>query len=108
MTHSRSRKPPSAPQKSEKQIASEYLGDFQVEGSRGYRLVKSICPEENLDRKGLMNLAILFSSATGVEFTRSYQRLRPLVIKFLDDNYDTFAVFAPMIRVEVVNNKKQD
>jgi hypothetical protein len=105
MTHSRSRKPASAPQKSEKQIASEYLGDFQVEGSRGYLLMKSIFPEENIDRISLRSLAIAFSLLTGVEFKRSYERLRPLMIKFLDDNYDTFAVFTPIIRVEVVNNQ---
>jgi hypothetical protein len=85
----------------EKQIANVRQGSFEAQGSRGAQLIAQICPID-LTRRSLYSLVSVLSALADVRFERDFGRRKDLLIKWVDDNYDALAPWAPFIQLEVV------
>jgi hypothetical protein len=86
--------------RSEKDIAREHLGNFQVENSRGWCFVESICPGKILTLKDLKLLGILCEHVTGIHFERDFQRKRALIYKWFDLHFDEIEPLAQIVHVD--------
>jgi hypothetical protein len=84
---------------SERDKAARLLGNFQYEGSRGDQFVQSLCPREQLTLDALKIIAWMCSEATGISFTKQYQRQKALVYLWLTEHYDSIAPLSGIVKV---------
>lgn len=84
----------------EAERAKLQLGDFKCEGSIGERFVINFVGYPPT-RLALISLAIAFSEVSGVPLNRDSYRLKPLLIKWFDDNHTKIAQFQDMIKLEM-------
>jgi hypothetical protein len=86
--------------RSEKDVANEHLGDFQVENSRGWCFVEAICPGKPLTLKDLKVIGILCEHLTGIHFERNFQRKRALIYKWFDRHFDEIEPLAQIVHLD--------
>jgi hypothetical protein len=84
---------------SEKEVADAHMGDFIVEKSRGWHLVRTIAKTEDLPFLELLRIAQILSIISNIRFPRDMQRRRGLIIKWIDDNIEMFIPYASIIDV---------
>lgn len=68
------------------------LNNFRINDNRPWNLIKSKFGRR-LTLNELFHLLILFQRVTGVESTRAVRRNKTLLLKFFDDNFNSFQTF---------------
>jgi hypothetical protein len=86
--------------RSEKDVARDHLGDFQVDHSRGLDLVEMMCPGTPLVLDSLKKLGFLCESLTGIRFERDFQRQRALIYKWFNDHYEELLPFVQVLHFD--------
>jgi hypothetical protein len=90
---------PSRTTTSERDIADFHLGDFNPELSRGMSLARMVLPEGELTRRLLFSWASLLAGISHLRLPRDSTRRRDLLIKWLDENYDTLEPFVHLFEL---------
>lgn len=93
---------------SEKVVAQNLLGDFEVKNSRGLAIIESIMGENTFDsisRNSLLSLTTVLSKLTQIPFPRNFSRRKALIVKWFDDNADELETAGKFVCVEFNHEK---
>jgi hypothetical protein len=91
---------------SEKEIADAHLGSFNVATSRGWYLVMRMTKGRNPSLPVLIRLAELLSAMSQIQFPRDMRRRRALIVKWIDDHFNPFALLVSIIEFNSDGNSK--
>jgi hypothetical protein len=75
------------------------MGDFNVQASRGWRLVMAMTNGDDLPALGLLRIAQILSVISSIRLPRDMQRRRGLIVKWIDDNFESFVPYVTIIRI---------
>lgn len=89
------------PNKRERDISDQHMGEFRPEGSRGLAFLNERYQGSSLTRKSLIHLAMMFSVIGNLQFPRDFKRRRNLIVKWFDDNIDILEPLGTIISTEV-------
>jgi hypothetical protein len=85
---------------SEKEIADAYLGNFTVEGSRGWDLVMFLTNVRKPSLRVLIRLAEVLSVMSEIQLPRDMRRRRALIVKWIHDHFDWLTLYAFAIKFD--------
>jgi hypothetical protein len=85
---------------SERDIAELRLGVFQAASSRAAHRLRLMYPHGDLTRRALYSFASLLSFLTGVKLARDFSRRKDLLVKWLDDNFDTLEPYLQFFELD--------
>ena len=87
----------------EKAVAQNLLGDFEVKNSRGLSIIEAFMGEnafESISRNSLLSLTTILSKLTQIPFPRNFSRRKALIVKWFDDNAEELEVAEKFVFVE--------
>lgn len=92
----------------EKAVAQNLLGDFEVKNSKGLSIIETIMGEnsfESISRNSLLSLTTILSKLTQIPFPRNFSRRKALIVKWFDDNAEELELAVKFVFVEFSHEK---
>jgi hypothetical protein len=86
---------------SEKEVADAHMGDFDVETSRGWGLAMEMMKGKDPPALVLPRLAQILSMVSSIRFPRDMRRRRGLIIKWIDDSFDSLVSLRAVVEIAV-------
>jgi hypothetical protein len=92
---------PSGQCHSEKEISDAHMGDFDVETNRGWGLAMEMTKGKDPSALVLLRLAQVLSMVSNIRFPRDMRRRRGLIIKWIDDSFDSLVSCRAIVEIAV-------